>query len=131
MESFVRGESDSVVIISNSLKWIESPEATRLLTEIQKKGKQVEIFTNKKLPLSVIEKICNASLFLVEDSIPPKARFTLLNERRFQSAKLAIARGTHPTHEIIIYDAVSGPHILNMACDLVSKAREKAKKYVN
>ena len=37
---------------------------------------------------------------------------------------LAIARGTHPAHEITVFDANAGPQMIAMAKDIIRKCKE-------
>jgi len=41
---------------------------------------------------------------------------------------LAIARGSHPDHEITIFDNNSGPQIVAMAKDIIRKSKALSEK---
>jgi len=60
---------------------------------------------------------------VTNEASAPEARFTLVNADRGGGARLAIARGTHPDHEITIFDSNSGPHMIAMAKDIIRKSK--------
>ena len=60
------------------------------------------------------------------ESQSPEARFTLIDPDRSGAARLAIAKGGHPNHEITVFDSSSGPQLIGMAKDIVRKSKEIA-----
>ena len=106
MLDFINSGS-SVVIVSNRVALIEiiTPEPI-----------------TPKLTLLRLES-AGVKLFVTHEDMPPEARFTLVNGDRSGAEKLAIARGSHPDHEITILDHNSAPQIIALAKDIVRKSK--------
>jgi len=128
MKEFI-SKGSSVTIVSNRISWLN--RATEAFDEIRSKaesGTNFEIITpniapdNIRLPLSE----SGAHFFVTNETIPPEARFTLINANRSGAEKLAIARGVHPEHEITVFDNNSGPQIIALAKDIIRKSKELA-----
>lgn len=121
--------ASSVTIVTNRAGWLT--ESADLLSKIESRrsaGANVEIITPGALSDAVGERLRNAGVVLIAtgEKDSPEARFTLINGSRGGSARLAIARGTYPRHEILVFDSDSGPQIIGMARDLVRKSKETA-----
>ncbi|WP_084031840.1 hypothetical protein [Desulfonatronum lacustre] len=128
MKKFVSSGS-TVQIVSSRLSWIRNSKD--LMDTIKKKAKDgacVEVIT----PNPVEDEIRNdleqdgIVFFVTNESTSPEARFTLVNGNRSGAERLAIARGSHPEHEVTIFDNHSGPQIVGMAKDIIRKSKEKA-----
>jgi len=96
--------------------------------ELAKKGTRFEILTVQAVDPALKKKLQDTGVrfFLVKDDVVPEARFTLVNADRSGAEKLAIARGTHPNHEITVFDNSSGPQIIGLAKDIVRKSKRAA-----
>jgi hypothetical protein len=119
----------SVTIVSNRLAWlIEATEVQAEMIALARKGTRFEILTAQPVETSLRNKLRQAGVrfFVVNDEGIPEARFTLINADRSGAEKLAIARGTHPNHEITIFDSSSGPQIIGLAKDIVRKSKRTA-----
>jgi hypothetical protein len=53
----------------------------------------------------------------------------LVNAGRSGAERLAIARGTHPNHEITIFDNSSGPQIIALAKDIIRRTKALSDEY--
>lgn len=116
----------TVAIVSNRLSLLtQSPEFFKEVEEGAKRGQRFEVIT----PNPVDEKVrkpleqVGVSFIVTNEASPPEARFTLVNGDRSGGERLAIARGTHPDHEITIFDSNSGPHMIAMAKDIIRKSK--------
>lgn len=129
MRDYIR-DGSSVTIVSNRLSLLsESGDFLNDLIREAKNGKRVEIITSRELDSALQKRLgdVGVNLYVTEESDPPQARFTLINGDRSGAERLAIARGTHPEHEITIFDSISGPQMIAMAKDIV----RKSKRYAN
>ena len=119
----------SVTIVSNRLSLLtQSHDFLKEVLKEAKGGKHFEFITSSQLP-SLLEtqlKSVGVSLYVIEESERPEARFTLINSGRAGAERLAIAKGTHPEHEITIFDNDSGPHMIAMAKDIIRKSKNLA-----
>ena len=128
MRKFIASGS-TVQIVSSRLTWIKnSPD---LITEVIKKaseGTLVEVITPQIVAVEIREPLEQAGVhfYTTRDPLPPEARFTLINGNRSGAERLAIARGSHPEHEVTIFDNNSGPQIIGMAKDIIRKSKELA-----
>jgi hypothetical protein len=125
MCEYIKGGT-TVTIVSNRLSLLtQSPDFFKEVQEGAKSGKRFEIIT----PLPVDPRVrvplegAGVVFIVTKQSSPPEARFTLLNGDRASGERLAIARGTHPDHEITIFDSNSGPHMIAMAKDIIIKSK--------
>lgn len=93
-----------------------------------KNGTLLEIITPEEVAADIRQPLNDAGVkfYVTGDTIPPEARFTLVNGHRSGAERLAIARGGHPEHEITIFDNSSGPQIIAMAKDIIRKSKELA-----
>ena len=128
MKNFVASGS-TVQIVSSRLSWIRnSPELMDSVKKKAREGTSVEVIT----PIPVEDDIRNEleregiRFFVTNEDAAPEARFTLVNGNRSGAERLAIARGSHPEHEVTIFDNHSGPQIIGMAKDIIRKSKEKA-----
>jgi hypothetical protein len=98
------------------------------MIELARKGTQFEILTAQAVENNFKRRLRAAGVrfFVMNDGMTPEARFTLVNACRSGAEKLAIARGTHPNHEITIFDNSSGPQIIGLAKDIVQKSKRSA-----
>ncbi len=128
MENFI-SQGSSVTIVSNRVSWLN--RAQNVLNKIIEKsqnGTNFEIIT----PSSATDGLrtpleeAGVSFFITNETVPPEARFTLINANRSGAEKLAIARGVHPEHEITVFDNNSGPQIIALAKDIIRKSKEIA-----
>jgi hypothetical protein len=95
------------------------------MIERSQKGARFEIITAQQVDASLRKRLqpVGVHFFVLNDHTAPEARFTLINAGRSGAEKLAIARGTHPNHEITIFDNESGPQIIALAKDIVRKSK--------
>lgn len=126
MRDFV-SQGSSATIVSHRVSWLldDKSIAEALQKKIQK-GLRVEIITPKEVEAEIKALLTGANFIVTNESVAPDSRFTLVNGERSGSELLAIARGTHPTHEITIFDTNSGPQIIAMAKDIIRKSKELA-----
>src|ERR1700683_2445586 len=128
MKDFI-SHGSSVTIVSNRLAWLlDAPHVQDKIVELAQKGTQFEILTVRALEEKLKNKlrVAGVRLFIMNEESVPQARFTLVNADRSGAEKLAIARGTHPNHEITIFDNSSGPQIIGLAKDIVRKSKRTA-----
>lgn len=128
MKNFVTSGS-TVQIVSSRLSWIRNSQ--ELIDAIKKKaieGTSVEVITPKPVEDDIRKDLETAGIcfFVTNEGTAPEARFTLVNGNRSGAERLAIARGSHPEHEVTIFDNHSGPQIIGMAKDIIRKSKEKA-----
>ena len=118
----------SVTIVSNRLSLLT--QSDDFLDEVLKEanaGKHFEMITSIPIREELQTKLKEVGVsFYVTGQEPPEARFTLINSDRAGAERLAIANGTHPNHEITIFDKTSGPHMIAMAKDIVKKSKSLA-----
>jgi hypothetical protein len=119
----------SVTIVSNRLAWlIDANEVREEITKRAQSGSRFEIITSQevdpllRMPLQEV----GVQFFVTGPDDVPEARFTLINANRSGAERLAIAKGTHPSHEITIFDSTSGPQIIGLAKDIVRKSIARA-----
>jgi hypothetical protein len=132
MEEFITHGS-SVTIVSNRLGWLADANSVQLMMmKRAEKGARFEIITAQSVDVELKERLRKAGVhfYVTNDGTVPEARFTLVNADRSGAEKLAIARGTHPNHEITIFDSGSGPQIIGLAKDIVRKSKQMANEDV-
>ena len=128
MRRFVASGS-TVQIVSSRLAWIKnSPDLIQEVSNKAKGGTLVEIITPMEVDEDIRGPLSEAGVrfFVTGEDVPPEARFTLINGNRSGAERLAIARGSHPEHEVTIFDNNSGPQIIGMAKDVIRKSKELA-----
>jgi lysylphosphatidylglycerol synthetase-like protein (DUF2156 family) len=128
MKDFVTSGS-TVQIVSSRLSWIRNSQD--LIEAVKKKAREgafVEIFTPNPVENDIRADLEKAGIrfFVTNETTAPEARFTLVNGNRSGAERLAIARGSHPDHEVTVFDNHSGPQIVGMAKDIIRKSKEKA-----
>jgi hypothetical protein len=128
MKNFVTSGS-TVQIVSSRLSWIRNSQ--ELMDSVKKKAKEgasVEVITPNQVEDDIRNDLEQAGIrfFVTNEDTAPEARFTLVNGNRSGAERLAIARGSHPEHEVTIFDNHSGPQIIGMAKDIIRKSKEKA-----
>lgn len=130
MQKFIKSGS-SVTIVSNRVAWLKKSEPiAKDIGDMARRGTMLEIIT----PLPVAAEIRNpleqagVKFYVTQETQAPEARFTLVNGQRSGAERLAIARGSHPDHEITIFDNNSGPQIIAMAKDIVRKSKVLSEK---
>jgi len=119
----------SVTIVSNRLSLLtQSKDFLEEVLKEAKGGKHFEIITSRQIPpeLQMQLKSVGVFLYVTGEQEGPEARFTLINSGRAGAERLAIAKGTHPEHEITIFDNASGPHMIAMAKDIIRKSKSLA-----
>jgi len=123
MEKFI-STGTSATVISNRISWLAGNDQLISIFQTKiKNGTRIEIITPNEVSELLRQKLQGASFVVTNETVPPEARFTLINGERSGSEKLAIARGVHPDHEITIFDNNSGPQIIAMAKDIISKSK--------
>jgi hypothetical protein len=125
MSAFL-GSGSSATIVSNRLSWLTSSQSLQTrLQQLARSGVSIEIIMTNEMMPSVRKPLEDAGVkfFVTGEDTPPESRFTLINANRAGSQKLAIARGVHPNHEITIFDTTSGPQIIAMAQDIITKCK--------
>lgn len=128
MFRFISGGS-TVQIVSSRLAWIKnSPNLLEKVVDLANKGAAVEIFTPAEVAADIRMPLLKSGVkfYVTGDKIGPEARFTLINGNRGGAERLAIARGSHPDHEVTIFDNNSGPQIIGMAKDIIRKSKDCA-----
>jgi hypothetical protein len=126
MEDFI-SHGSSVTIVSNRLGWLlDAAKVQETMVALARKGTQFEILTARPVEDNLKHRLRAAGVrfFVMRDDSVPEARFTLVNADRSGAERLAIARGTHPNHEITVFDNASGPQIIGMAKDIVRKSKD-------
>lgn len=124
MNKFI-SSGTSAIIVSNRASWMDTREFLEILHARCKKDVLFKIITAQDLPDSLKAKLPSNNIeYYVTKLLPPESRFTLLNSNRTGAERLAIARGTHPDHEISVFDSNSGPQVIAMAKDIVRYATE-------
>lgn len=130
MQKFIKSGS-SVTIVSNRVAWLKKSEPiAKDIGDMARRGTMLEIIT----PLPVAAEIrypleqAGVKFYVTQETQAPEARFTLVNGQRSGAERLAIARGSHPDHEITIFDNNSGPQIIAMAKDIVRKSKVLSEK---
>lgn len=125
MTNFV-SKGSTIQIVSNRLAWIKKdPSFSELLIRAVKIGGQVDVVTPREVDPDIRSPLQAAGVqfFVSKEIEPPEARFTLINGNRSGAERLAIARGSHPDHEVTVFDCNSGPQIIGMAKDIVRKSK--------
>ncbi len=119
----------SVTIVSNRLSLlIRSDSFREAVMRKAEEGTEFEFITRLTVPENIrlpLEQL-GARFYVTGEANPPQARFTLVNAARAGGETLAIARGTHPAHEITVFDTNSGPQMIAMAKDIVRKSKSLA-----
>jgi hypothetical protein len=128
MRDFVTSGS-TVQIVSSRLAWIRNSQG--LIDAVKKKareGTSVEVITPNPVEDDIRKDLEQAGIrfFVTNEDSTPEARFTLVNGNRSGAERLAIARGSHPEHEVTVFDNHSGPQIIGMAKDIIRKSKERA-----
>jgi len=128
MDTFIASGS-TVQIVSSRLSWIKNSQD--LFEHVQNKateGTLVEVITPRNVPDDIRQPLTTAGVrfYTTKEDMPPEARFTLINGNRSGAERLAIARGSHPEHEVTVFDNSSGPQIIGMAKDIIRKSKELA-----
>lgn len=128
MKDFVTSGS-TVQIVSSRLSWIRNSQ--ELIDAVKKKaseGTSVEVITPNPVEEDIRTDLEQAGIrfFVTNEVTAPEARFTLVNGNRSGAERLAIARGSHPDHEVTVFDNHSGPQIIGMAKDIIRKSKEKS-----
>lgn len=116
----------TVTIVSNRLSLLtRSSDFFKEVEEGAREGKRFEVITPKPVNEKVRTPLENVGVHFIvtNEASPPEARFTLINADRAGGERLAIARGTHPDHEITIFDSNSGPQMIAMAKDIIRKSK--------
>jgi hypothetical protein len=128
MKDFIASGS-TVQIVSSRLSWINNSED--LYEEVRKKaaeGTLVEVITPRDVADDTRKPLSEAGVrfYATMEEMPPEARFTLINGNRSGAERLAIARGSHPDHEVTVFDNNTGPQIIGMAKDIIRKSKDLA-----
>lgn len=125
MQKFINSGS-SVTIVSNRVAWLRRSEPiAKEIADMALKGTMLEIITPSLVAPEIKDPLEQAGVkfFVTDEPFAPEARFTLVNGQRSGAERLAIARGSHPDHEITIFDNNSGPQIIAMAKDIIRKSK--------
>lgn len=123
MQDFISSGS-SATVFSNRVSWlIGNKPLLDILQDKSKMGLKVEIVTPEEVENEIRISLPRAIFIVTGEKDPPDSRFTLINGDRTGSERLAIAKGSHPNHEITIFDTNSGPQIIAMAKDIIRKSR--------
>jgi hypothetical protein len=128
MKDFI-AHGSSVTIVSNRLAWlIDATEVQGEITRRARSGTRFEVITSQPVVTVLRESLEQVGVRFIVTGVQdiPEARFTLINADRSGAERLAIAKGTHPNHEITIFDSNSGPQIIALAKDIVRKSRKLA-----
>nr|WP_319491650.1 hypothetical protein [uncultured Desulfobacter sp.] len=126
MEKFI-SQGSSVTIVSNRVSWLNRAQnVSNRIIEKASAGTHFEIITPSPATEDLKTPLENAGVtfFITKETVPPEARFTLINANRSGAEKLAIARGVHPEHEITVFDNNSGPQIIALAKDIIRKSKD-------
>ena len=127
--AFMRGfiaHGSSVTIVSNRLGWLaDAPEVQEEVIRRANAGTRFEVITSQPVSAAQREPLTAAGVhfYVTSAELVPEARFTLINADRSGAERLAIAKGTHPHHEITVFDSNSGPQIIGLAKDIVRKSK--------
>ena len=123
LEDFISSGS-SASIYSSRVSWlIGNKPLQEILNKKIEEGLKVEIITSNEINEEIKVNLPKASFFVTRELVSPSTRFTLINGERSGAERLAIAKGSHPNHEITIFDTNSGPQIIGMAKDLIRKSK--------
>jgi hypothetical protein len=125
MKEFI-AHGSSVTIVSNRLGWLtDAPAVQAEMIRRAHAGAQFEIITSQPVAAAQRTPLAEAGVLFFETGpeLVPEARFTLINSNRSGAERLAIAKGTHPNHEITIFDSTSGPQIIGLAKDIIRKSK--------
>jgi hypothetical protein len=128
MKDFI-AHGSSVTIVSNRLAWlIDAQEVQGEIARRANSGTRFEIITSQPVAAAVRQPLEQVGVHFIITGAQdiPEARFTLINADRSGAERLAIAKGTHPNHEITIFDSNSGPQIIGLAKGIVRKSRNLA-----
>lgn len=128
MTSFIKDATSTVTIASNSMNWLsedsnDSTETKNLkkeLLNIINNKKNVEIIANR-IPS---ELNFDTNIQIYKRNIVPLSRFTIINSSRSNAAKMAIAKGALPNHQISVYTYDNNEHIINLALDIIQQAKK-------
>lgn len=114
-------KGSTVTIVSNRASWLlRAPAVIETITQKSRAGVLVEVIVSGFDSTELRRRLLDAGVAVYETGgPPPEARFTLVNGGRSGAEVLAIARGTHPDHEVTVFDTSSGPQIIAMAKDIV------------
>src|ERR1700690_3001437 len=121
LKRFISGGS-TVQIVSSRIAWIKnSPELLQEVERLARNGTRVEVITPATVAEDILKPLSEAGVYFYKtnEEVAPEARFTLINGNRSGAERLAIARGSHPDHEVTIFDNNSGPQIIGMAKDII------------
>ena len=124
MADFI-SKGTSVTIVSNRAGWlVSSPDLLKVIESTCGRGTQMTIILRSEFPEQLRDRLkaLGVRLIVTGDQMSPEARFTLINAHRSGAERLAIARGTHPAHQITIFDNDSGPEIIGLAKDIICKS---------
>ncbi len=125
IETFIK-TGTSATIVSNRASWLNDPALIQIFQDKINLGTRIEIILPAEVPADIKQKLNCVSFINTGETVPPEARFTLINGDRSGAEKLAIAKGVHPEHEITIFDNTSGPQIIAMAKDIIRKSKKLA-----
>lgn len=125
MRSYVSNGTSTTIVSNRASILTRSKDFLELVQQEARAGKRFEVITPSAIDFAVRHPLEQAGvLFVVTgEQSPPEARFTLINADRAGAERLAIAKGTHPDHEITTFDANSGPQMIAMAKDIVRKSK--------
>jgi hypothetical protein len=114
-------KGSTITIVSNRASWLaRAPDVLDTIAQKARDGILVEVIVSHIESEELRKRLSEAGVALHETNRPPpEARFTLVNGNRTGAEILAIARGTHPDHEVTVFDSASGPQIIGMAKDIV------------
>lgn len=124
MEEFI-AKASTIQIVSNRVSWLKrSPAILKKVEEKANEGNLVELFLSFEPDDDIRVQLEQAGVhFHYCPTLSPEARFTLINGGRSGAERLAIARGSHPDHEVTVFDNDSGPQIIGMAKDIIKARR--------
>jgi hypothetical protein len=128
MTKFI-SQGSTIQIVSNRLAWIKkTPAFVEVLKRTVASGGLVDIVTPHEVDADIRQPLQDAGVmfFVTREDVPPEARFTLINGNRSGAERLAIARGSHPDHEVTVFDSNSGPQMIGMAKDIIRKSKAMA-----
>lgn len=128
MKKFINSGS-SVTVVSNRVAWLRKSDPIKnAISEMARNGTLLEIITPSEVAEDIKAPLEEAGVkfYVTNETIPPQARFTLVDGHRSGAERLAIARGGYPDHEITIFDNNSGPQIIAMAKDIIRKSKKLA-----
>lgn len=129
MTDFIKRGS-TICIMSNRMSWLAQADIVyEVLKEKSKKDNcKIEIFiaATEDIPHEAELHEAGVKIYRLKDVDNQRVRFTLINGDRAGAAELAIASGTVPLHEISVFNMKSGPQIIELAKNLVDKARKES-----